>query len=148
MTMRLLGPASLLACFALLALGACDDGPGDETAEFIAKADEICRRADEDAVAQIGKRFAGIDPEKAKPRQLRRLAEEILVPSMKKQLKELRALPAPESDLEQLHEIYAKLEASIEEVLDDPTLVIAGTTPSLQEATRLASDYGFKVCGR
>jgi len=145
------GLLSLLAALTLLALAACggDDGAAsDETADFIAKADEICRRADEEAVAQIGRKFAGLDPENAKPRELRRLAEEILVPSMKKQLKELRALLAPEADADELNRIYAKLEASIDEVLDDPTLVLAGSTPSLQEATQLASDFGFKECGR
>ncbi len=121
---------------------------GEDLSSYIAAADEICREADEEAVEQIGKRFAGLTPENAKPKQLRRIAEEILVPVLKKQLRELRALPMPEDDAEELSAIYAKVQAGIREVLDDPKLVISGTTPSLREASDLAGDYGFQTCGR
>lgn len=158
MGVRSRGVVGALAALAALCLAACGGDDGDEGAattgggqdasSYIAAADEICARADEEAVAAIGEQFPGLTPESATPKQLERIAREILVPSLKRQLKELRALEMPEPDTDELNAIYAKLEAGIGEVLDDPELVIAGTTPSLQEASELAADYGFQACGQ
>lgn len=137
---------------ALVALGGCgggDDG-GEEAltkVEFIEQGDAICEKAEKQS-ANEAEEFAkdnGFDLEKASGEELEEAVAAVLVPALSRQAEEIDALGAPEGDKEKVDAIVVALEDGTADVEDDPSLVFEGEP--LKEASRLATDYGFKVCG-
>lgn len=144
---------------ALVAIAGCgdDDGGsgndgGEEAAaltkvEFIDQGDEICTKAEEGSETEA-EEFAeenGFDLEKATDEELEEAIAAVLVPALNQQAEEIDALGAPEGDEEQVDAIVVALEEGTAEVEDDPGLVFEGEP--LKEASQLARDYGFEVCG-
>lgn len=151
--------ASLVALAALVALavlvaGCGSDDDGDTTAtesltkvEFIKQGDAICEKAEDESEAEA-EEFAeenGFTLEKASEEQLEEAVAEVFVPSLNQQAEDIEALGAPEGDEEQVEEIIVSIEEAADEIEDDPSLVFEGEV--LKEPSRLAKDYGFKVCG-
>jgi hypothetical protein len=144
--------AALVAMAALIAgCGGGDDG--DETSEsltkveFIKQGDRICEKANEQSETEA-EEFAKENDftlEKATDEQLEEAVSEVLVPNLNQQAEELDALGAPEGDEEQVEEIIVSLEDAAGEIEDEPGLVFEGEV--LKEPSKLASDYGLKVCG-
>jgi F420-0:gamma-glutamyl ligase len=59
----------------------------------------------------------------------------------------LRALTPPRADAKKVAKVYDAIDAGWAAVADDPELLAAKPSP-LARATKLASAYGFGVCGR
>lgn len=148
-----------LAGFVMAGCGSSDDSTtgstdGGETStasitkpELIKQGDEICKQAEDDSEAEA-EEFAeenGFTLEDASEEQLEEAVGQVLVPALDRQSEELEALGAPEGDEEQVEAIIVALEDASAEVAEDPSLAIKGEP--LKEATQLAEDYGFKVCG-
>lgn len=145
--------AMAIALVAVAGCGSDDDNGGEETqatltkVEFIEQGDEICTKAEEGSETEA-EEFAeenGFDLEKATDEELEEAIATVLVPALNQQAEEIDALGAPEGDEEQIDAIVVALENGTAEVEDDPGLVLDGAP--LKEASQLASDYGFKVCG-
>ena len=147
--------AMLLAALALVVVAGCgsdDDEGGEETqtltkVEFIKQGDEICGEA-EDRSEKEAEEFAeenGFTLEKANEEQIEEAISEVLVPALNRQAEELDALGAPEGDEERVEAIVTALEDGASEVADEPKIAFQGQP--LKEASKLAKDYGFKVCG-
>lgn len=146
------------AVLALAAIGAGCGSSDDSTetaeetvvlskAEFIEQGDQICKEAEEGSEAEA-EEFAEENDfvlENASEEQLEEAVAEVLVPALDRQVEEIDALGAPEGDEEEVEAIVVALEDASAEVADDPSLAFEGEP--LKEATRLADDYGFKVCG-
>jgi hypothetical protein len=148
---------SALAVLAALAAIVAGCGGGDETTdsttvtltktEFIKKGDAICKKGNEQNETEA-REFAkdnDFNPEGTSKGQLEQVVEEVLVPSLNKQAEELDALGAPDGDEKQVEAIVVSLEDAAGEIEDKPSLAFAAKT--LGEPSRLAADYGFKVCG-
>lgn len=137
---------------ALVAITSCGGGDdsGEETltkAEFIEQGDEICSKAEERSEPEA-EEFAeenGFNLEKATKGELEEAIAAVLVPALNQQAEEIDALGAPEGDEEKIDAIVVALQDGAAEVEDDPGLVLEGTP--LKEASQLARDYGFEVCG-
>lgn len=146
----------LAAAMALAAIAAgCGSSDDDSTevtvsltrAEFIERGDQICKQAEEDSEAEA-EEFAEENDftlENASEEQLEEAIDAVLVPALDRQVEEIEALGAPEGDEEKVEEIIVALEAASDEVAADPSRAFEGEP--LKEATELAQDYGFKVCG-
>ena len=78
-------------------------------------------------------------------RQLEAFARDVLAPVIRNQIKDLRALAAPEGDEARLDKLYDTTETALEEVEVDPQLGLAVTDP-FAKANKQAKDYGFKEC--
>lgn len=153
MNKAFLSATAVLVALAALVAGC---GGGDETtdetvtltkAEFIKQGDAICKEANEENETEA-EEFAEENDftlEKASEEQLEEAVAEVLVPSLNQQVEELDALGAPEGDEEQVEEIVVSLEDVAGEIEDDPSLVFEEKT--LEKPAKLASSYGFKVCG-
>ncbi len=148
--------AMLLAALALVVVAGCgssdDDEGGEETqtltkVEFIEQGDKICEEA-EDRSESEAEDFAeenGFELEKASEEEIEEAITEVLVPALNQQAEEIQALGAPEGDEKRVEAIVTALEDGANEVADDPKLAFQGQP--LKEASKLARDYGFKVCG-
>ncbi len=148
--------AALAALVALAAVAGC--GGGDSTTDsttvvltktaFIKQGDAICSKANDKNETEA-REFAkdhDFDPEGASKDQLEQLVEGVLVPSLNQQAEELDALGAPEGDEEQVEAIVVALEDAAGEIEDEPSLAFEAKV--LGKPTRLAAEYGFKVCGK
>jgi vacuolar-type H+-ATPase subunit I/STV1 len=145
--------ALLLGVFALVLVAGCgsDDGEaGEETltkVEFIKQGDEICEKTEEQSETEA-EEFAeenGFNLENASEAELEEAVAEVLVPTLNQQIEEIDALGAPEGDEETIEELIAALEDGSAAVEDDPGIVFNGKP--LKEASQIADEYGFEVCG-
>ena len=137
--------------------GGGDDSETTETSEttealtrveFIKQADAICDEANEQSETEA-EEFAeenGFELEKASDEELEEAITEVLVPSLNQQAEDIEALGAPEGDEERVEEILTSLEGAASEIEDEPSRAFEGEP--LEESSRLAEDYGFKVCGQ
>ena len=145
--------ALLFGVLALVLVAGCgndDDEGGEETltkVEFIKQGDRVCKTTEDQSETEA-EEFSeenGFNLEKASDEQLEEAIAAVLVPTLEQQADEIGALSAPEGDEEQVGEIILSLEAATAEIEDDPSLAFEGEP--LKTASRLAEDYGFKVCG-
>lgn len=149
MPKALLAVGMVIALVALVGCGSDDDG-GEETltkVEFIEQGDKICEKAEKQAETEA-EEFAeqnGFDLEKATDEELEDAVAAVLVPALDQQAEEIDALGAPEGDEEKVEAIVAALEDGTATVEDDPSVVFEGSP--LKDASQLAKDYGFEVCG-
>jgi hypothetical protein len=145
---------AVLAAFALMAavVAGCGDDDSETTAtitkaELIKQGDQICEKANEASETEA-EEFAEENDftlEKASEEQIEEAVSEVLVPNLNGQAEDLEALGAPEGDEEQVEEIIVSLEGAADKIEDDPSLVFEGEV--LEEPSKLAEAYGFKVCG-
>jgi len=153
-----LNKAFLAAIAALVALTAlvAGCGGGDETTdetvtltktEFIKQGDAICKQGNDESEKEA-EEFAEDNDfklEKASKKQLEEAVGEVLVPNLEQQIEELDALGAPEGDEDKVEAIIVSLEEATGEIEDDPGIVFQGDV--LKKPSKLAEEYGFKVCG-
>jgi hypothetical protein len=157
--MRILALLGAALAVALVAgCGSSDDSTtagGDEggsltKAEFVKQADAICAKGGKEINAGFEEftQEKGISETKAPPKDVQEEAvEEILIPSIGRQIDEVKALGTPAGDEGELDEVIGAEEEVLEEGEENPLAMINGESAKEKEANKLASDYGLKVCG-
>ena len=139
--------ARIVAALALVALGACSQGPTKE--EFIEQADRICREADSKTTDL--ERPTSPDALAGFVTKAREITEGLL--------RDLRALETPEGDAEVIGNMTNRIEAAMELL---PEIQAAAEERNVEEINRLATrlqdeaaeanqiaqDYGLEECGR
>lgn len=159
----------LVLCAGLLALGllvagcgSSDDSTtgstdGGETStasitkpELIKQGDAICTAGNE-AIEEEAEAFAeenDVDTENPTTEQQEEVVTEVIVPGIEEQAEEIGALGAPSGEEDEVEAIVSAVQSAAEEAGEDPSLIIKaeGAGP-FKEANKLATDYGFKVCG-
>lgn len=153
--------AAAVVCFGammLLLLG-CGSGDGSSStddgltkADFAGQADTICKQAKDDIVtknvAQIRK--LANDP-KAREALEYKLVETAVVPSLEREVEQLKALGAPAGDDGQIGKMLKLIEGAIAEAKTEPETYVAGDdyrwgSEHFGKAHRLAVAYGIKNC--
>lgn len=142
-----------------------DETTGDETttettpeqtaplakAEFVKRGNEICARASkrfEDAFALLVQANEATTKSKALSRSaLRDAAEELFIPTVARQLEELRSLGPPSGEEEEVDEMLSAAEEALAESEADPTLLMVEGAGPFEEANELAREYGLQRCG-
>jgi hypothetical protein len=119
-----------------------DDAPTQE--EYVAQADEICKEADEALNVVIEDTFGTRQPNQ---QEIISFTGDEVIPNIEGQIEDLRALTPPEGDEETVNAIYDSLKAGIAAVADDPAGSIQEAPPEIEEAGRLAREYGMEECG-
>ncbi|MFC7501886.1 hypothetical protein [Nocardioides sp. GCM10030258] len=153
--MKKLAIATVLACCVSLSGCGGDDEPAksddraSETrdqaltkAELIEQGDAICKASNE-KIDAADDRF--IDPENPTEAEFRAAVNDTLVPEVKGQVEDLRALKAPAEDAATINEMLDSIEAGLVEVEADPLAILQGDP--FADANKIAQDYGFEVCG-
>jgi hypothetical protein len=134
---------ALSACAAVALTGCGGDGDSGPTkAEFIEQADKICQEGD-DKIAAAAEDFA--DPANPTEAEVMTAVEDVVVPSLRGQVEELRELDPPEADSEEIEAMLDALEKATEAAEADPEAVLDEGT--FADANERAQEYGFESCG-
>jgi hypothetical protein len=154
------GPLALIAAVILAALfvagcgGSGDSSSGDSISkeEFIAKADAICKAGNEQMEKELftflRKNRTGGSLRKPSVEQNEKFIVDVLIPNLRREIKEIKALGVPAGDEERVDAIIAALEEGLETAEDETATVAAGTSDIVFGiASRLAGEYGATVCG-
>jgi hypothetical protein len=123
-------------------------GPSISKEAFIAKVDAICKRGN----GRVEVAFADFleenkDLKRPKPADFEGLVGDVLVPSVKREIEEVRALGAPDGDEEDVDEMVDALEEGVETAERNPKAVTNSSDAVFGIASRLAEEYGLEVCG-
>ena len=150
----------LALAIAAMAFAAAGCGGGDDTtvtagvsgatgasgaplskSEFITQADAICKQGNAQ-INQAGKQeFSGGQPSQS---ELEQFYTDELIPDVQDELDQIRALPAPEGDEDQVNEILDAADQATQKIAADPT----SADTAFDQADQLAQDYGLKECGK
>lgn len=152
---RILLVLLVLGAAAISAAGCGEDDSTAETtaaiskAEFVKRANAICAKANEE-LAKTSEEFAKEQnlseknsPTEAQVDQLSKLA----LPTIARQVEELRALDAPAADQGKIDAILSAAEEAVEKGEQDPAAIYGADGGAFAKANRLATDYGLDQCG-
>ena len=140
--------AAMLALLVVTGCGSSDDSDSLTKAEFVAKADAICKKG-EKSIEDGAEEFAednDVDTEKPTKEQQEEVIVQVLAPEIRQQAVEIGDLGAPSGDEDEVEAIVVAVEDGADELEDDPAQLIEGTNP-LAKGSELAKEYGLKVCG-
>jgi hypothetical protein len=172
---KIFGARALCAgALASLALAACGDDAGQVTTDadvlvpsqrdYIVQADTICARS-QDTLQNEAELQLRIDASdfrvtpaggiEFKPGRrpsaaaVERFGTETVIPALRTQIADLRALTPPTGDEEELTAIYDSADAAIDRLAADPALFNdqGAVQHELDQARRLGRRYGFFNCG-
>ncbi len=120
-------------------------------AQFVKQGDAICKKGD----AEIEEGFEDFAKENDIPKnkepnkaQGAEIVETVIVPNIKNQGEEIRALKVPEGDEDQITAMLDSLDEAIEEAEADPETLFDEKSDPFGAANKQAKEYGFKVCGQ
>jgi hypothetical protein len=114
--------------------------------DYLARGDEICAAGDEAIEEQTEDNFGAVPPREGD--EAERFVSEVVLPNIQSQIDQLRDLPPPKGDEESVDAIYAAADEGLADARQDPATIARGETPAgLEEANRLAREYGFQECG-
>jgi hypothetical protein len=127
--------------------GGSSDG-GDVTAgdvskdEYIAQANKICRESDD----EFQKATEDL-PDNPSQDEIVATIDDSIVPILRDTLDQLRALEAPQADVDELTGIYDGLQGEIDAVDEDPEKFAGQSANPFEESSAAFTDYGMDDCG-
>ncbi len=153
---RYFAPLVALAGLAMFAAGCGGSDDGTTTAsltkaEFVKQGNAICQAGNEEINSEV-ESFAeenglsGNDQPTAE--QLEELATDILIPSVSKQVGEVRDLGAPSAVEQEVDAFLDHAEKVVEEVEADPTLITEAKTSPFESVNKEAAALGLNVCAQ
>jgi hypothetical protein len=150
------GVGAMAAALLLVGCGGGDDSSGSNgsisKAEFIVKADAICKKSNQQMEAEIYKylRKNRVKGSLRRPsvEDNEKFIEAVLIPNLEREIKELKALGVPAGDEEKVDAMISALEEGLETAKNEPQTVAAGSSDIIFGiASRLAGEYGLETCG-
>jgi hypothetical protein len=147
--------AALVSLAALVAGCGGGDSTTDETvtltkAEFIKQGDAICKKGNTEIEAGFEDFAEANDiPQDKEPSKAQgvKIVETVIVPGIKQQAEEIRALGAPDGEEQQVEDLLDSLDAAVAEAEEDPEALFGENSDPFADANQQATDYGFEVCG-
>jgi hypothetical protein len=145
--------AVIAAAMLVAGCGGGGDSSGSSTGsiskeEFAAKANAICKNGTErlqTAIGHILKDQPNIT--KVSQAEQEKIVTTVLVPNVSREVKELRALGAPDGDEERVDAMVTALEEGVETAERDPQAVTKSSDAIFGIASRIAGEYGLTTCG-
>jgi len=136
-----------------LAVPGCGGGGSSSSSiskeKFVAKADAICKKGTERMQAAI---FAALKhPQnltKVGQAEQEKIVTTAMVPSINREVRELRALPVPEGDEEKVDAMISALEEGVQTAERDPEAVTKSSDVVFGISSRIAGEYGAEACAR
>ena len=155
MSKRLILALGGILVFVAVGLAGCG-GSDDEDAtassitkaEFIKQADEVCRegekRVQKDFDAYVKENEDLKEPTDA---DYAALVAAVLAPNAERETEQLRELGAPDGDEEQIEAMLEAREQGLKDAEARPKAVVTSGEDIFAGASKIATDYGLKVCG-
>jgi len=143
--------AATVVAFVLVGCGGGGDsssGSSISKEEFITKADAVCKKGTERlqaAIARILKNQPNIT--KVTKTEQEKIVATVMVPSVSREAKELRALGVPGGDDEKIDAMITALEEGVETAERDPEAVTKSSDAIFGISSRIAGEYGLVACG-
>jgi len=139
-----------LAAVTALVVAGCGGGGDDSTSTsslakpaWIAKADAICQQGNQEIEQAANEQF-GKQNQEPTDAQIQQFTNESVVPSVQRQIDEIRDLGAPSGDEDQVNKILDTVQADIDKAKSATTL----PDDPFADGNALATQYGLKVCGQ
>jgi hypothetical protein len=149
----------LVLAAALVGCGGDDSTSGDSTTSAVTGftgeapddalsyhliADRYCRQAEHELDKAAREQFGDQQPS---PEELADFVEEFYLPIMRRQMAQIRTIPIPPGEEEDVNAIYDAFDEGLAEAESQPEDLLNGPPAGIVEASRLAVDYGFDDCG-
>jgi len=150
------GVVAIVAALLLAGCGGSNDsssGSSISKEEFIAKADAVCKQSNKRMEKELFEflrqnRTGGGSLRKPSVAQNEKFIASVLVPNLRREIKELKALGVPDGDEEKVGAMISALEEGLETAENETATVAAGTSDMIFGiASRLAAEYGLETCG-
>lgn len=135
---------ALAASAALAACGGDDSSDAPTKAEFIADADAICTKGDDELQKAGEELFGNKSPNKD---ELISFTEDTIVPNIEQQAADLRELTPPEGDEDEIGSLLDSLDNGVTAIADDPAAALSRDQNPLADANEKAQAYGLTSCG-
>jgi len=136
----------LVAAGLAVAASACGSSGGVSKSEYLAKAKAVCQKGNQTLTDASNAAFAKLPPgQKPSDPEIEAFVRQTVVPTIRDQVRQLRALPPPKGKKSQVQEIYQALDKGLDELEKNPEKLIDGTN-AFAEADSLATKYGITVC--
>jgi hypothetical protein len=152
---RLIALLAALGAIALIAAGCgSDSSTTDSTAsltkaEFLKQGNAICAAGNKEINSEFEKFFEENEfSKKNQPTQadFEEGAEEIVIPSVRKQIDELEELEAPEGEEEKYEALFENAEAQLEKGEEDPSLLTDENNDLFAGVNKEAKALGLGSC--
>ncbi|HEY6551234.1 MAG TPA: hypothetical protein VIY71_08565 [Solirubrobacterales bacterium] len=122
-------------------------GPTISKAAFIKKADAICSGGNKRMEASLAHFFQeGKKIKRPSKADFEELVGKVVVPNLRQEIKEIRALGAPSGDEDKVDEILTALEEGLETAEGNPQAAVDSSEVVFGISSRLAREYGLEVC--
>ena len=139
--MRRILPGLLLLSMALGAAACGDDDDSESTSitkeEFVERANQVCAEGDGD--------LEGV-PEPESLEEATDIIRERLIPSLRRQIDEIRDIGFPEADRERLSDTFDRAEEVLDEVEADVEGALESQEDPFDEVNEELADYGLDEC--
>ena len=140
---KLIPAACALLATGLLASGCGGDDDELTKAEFLKQGNAICANGNKEIDAAADKAFSS--NQRPSNAEVKKFAEDTLIPSVEGQIDDLRDLTPPSADEDQVNAILDEDDTALDETKADPTIVASGQDP-FKKANQLAKSYGLTEC--
>jgi len=132
-----------------LSASACGGGGGSQgisKADYLAKAKQVCQAGNRQLKSATDDVLAKIPPgQKMTDAQISDFVHKTVIPTIKDQIKQLRAIPPPKGEKDHVNQIYDALDKGLQELDKDPSKLTNGSNV-FSDADALANKYGISVC--
>jgi hypothetical protein len=135
---------------ALAALGAgCGDdkeSEGISKSDYLFQAKAICQKGNKALTSASNDVFAKLAPgQKLSEPEIDDFVRKTVIPTIRDQVAQLRALPPPKGEKGHVEEIYKALDKGLDELDKSPKRLSDGSNV-FADADKLANKYGISVC--
>jgi len=138
--------ALLVAVGFAVSATACGDSGGVSRSEYLAKAKAVCQKGNQTLTDASNATFAKVPPgQKLSDPEIEAFVRQTVIPTIRDQVKQLRALPPPKGKKAQVEEIYRALDKGLDELEKTPKKLLDGSNV-FAEADSLATKYGISLC--
>ncbi len=137
---------SLLAAAGLAVLAIACGEEGVTKTEYLAKAKAVCQKGNQTLTEASDVTFAKVPPgQKLSDQEIENFVRQTVIPTIRDQVQQLRALPPPKGKKGKVEEIYGALDKGLDELETNPKKLMDGSNV-FAEADSLAAKYGINVC--
>jgi hypothetical protein len=137
---------ALLAAAGLAVSTAACDEEGITKSQYLAKAKAVCQKGNQALTDASNATFAKVPPgQKLSDPEIEAFVRQTVIPTIRDQVRQLRALPPPKGKKGQVEEIYRALDKGLDELEKSPKKLGDGSNV-FAEADTLAAKYGITVC--